>query len=65
MPLIAESARRAVLGQARNELKQAAGNNVRVAIVMASLGVDRAAAEKRLEETGGHLWKALRPAGDV
>ncbi len=44
---------------------EAAGNSVRVAIVIARLGVDRAAAEKRLEETGGHLWKALRPAGDV
>ena len=44
---------------------EAADNSVRVAIVIATLGVDRAAAEKRLEETGGHLWKALRPAGDV
>jgi N-acetylmuramic acid 6-phosphate (MurNAc-6-P) etherase len=35
------------------------GKNVRVAIVMAKLRVDRAAAEKRLAEAGDNLWQAL------
>ena len=43
----------------------AAGNSVRVAVVIASLGVDRATAEQFLGEAGGHLWKALRRTGEV
>jgi N-acetylmuramic acid 6-phosphate etherase len=35
------------------------GNNVRIAIVMAKLRLDRAGAQKRLAEAGDNLWQAL------
>lgn len=41
------------------ELLQAAGGNVRVAILMAKAGVDRAEAERRLAAAGGRISKAL------
>ena len=40
----------------------AAGNNVRLAVIMSKLGVDRSAAERRLAEAGDNLWKVLEPA---
>jgi len=36
-----------------------AGNNVRLAIVMAKLGLDLSAAEERLAQAGDNLWEAL------
>ena len=42
------------------ELLRAAGDNVRVAIVMARLSVDRASAEARLDAAGGRVAEALR-----
>jgi N-acetylmuramic acid 6-phosphate etherase len=38
----------------------AAGNNVRLAIVMAKLGLDVSAAEARLLQAGDNLWEAIR-----
>jgi N-acetylmuramic acid 6-phosphate etherase len=40
-------------------LLEASGSNVRTAIVMAALGVDRATAESRLREANGRISKAL------
>jgi len=42
------------------ELLTAAGNNVRVAIIMARAGLDRAGAEKRLARVRGRIADALR-----
>ena len=44
---------------------EAAGNNVRLAIVMVKLGLDRPAAEQRLVQAGDHLGKALESAGEL
>jgi N-acetylmuramic acid 6-phosphate etherase len=41
------------------DLLQASGNSVRVAILMARTGVDRAEAERRLAAAGGRISKAL------
>jgi N-acetylmuramic acid 6-phosphate etherase len=38
----------------------AAGNNVRLAIVMVKLGLSRQAAEERLAKAGDHLWEVLK-----
>jgi N-acetylmuramic acid 6-phosphate etherase len=42
------------------ELLAAAGNSVRIAIVMARTGVDRAEAERRLSRVGGRVSKSLQ-----
>ncbi|HUA19901.1 MAG TPA: N-acetylmuramic acid 6-phosphate etherase [Bryobacteraceae bacterium] len=42
------------------ELLEAAGNDAKVAIVMARLAVDRAVAEARLAAAGGHISEALK-----
>ena len=44
---------------------EAAGNNVRLAIVMVKLGLDGPAAEQRLAQAGDHLGKAFDSAGEL
>jgi N-acetylmuramic acid 6-phosphate etherase len=54
----------AVTGTGREEaalLLEAAGRNVRTAIVMGKLGVTREAAERLLERAGGRLRQAIQP----
>lgn len=46
-------------GERAAELLELSGRNVRTAIVMGKANVDRPAAEKRLEEAGGRISKAL------
>jgi len=65
---LADRARR-IIARAANvsyeradELLAAAGNNVRVAIVMARAQVDRAKAERRLATARGRISEALREA---
>lgn len=56
--IVAEAAQ--VSGERAGELFEAAGGNVKVAIVMAKLAVDRAAAESRLAQAGGRISEALK-----
>jgi N-acetylmuramic acid 6-phosphate etherase len=61
-----DRARRIVAAAARvsreqaGELLEAAGGSVKVAVVMAKLAVDRAAAEDRLSRAGGRISEALK-----
>ncbi len=45
------------------EIMERAGGHVKLAIVMARTGRDRASAERLLEENGGHVREALAAAG--
>ena len=66
---LADRARRIVVKAAgvsaerASELLEAAGGNVRTAIVMARVGVDRASAEQRLTAAEGRISEALRESG--
>ncbi len=44
---------------------EASGNNVRLAVVMVKLGLDRPTAEQRLVQAGDHLGKALDSAEEL
>ena len=50
--------------EASAQVLEESGHNVRLAIVMAKLGLDRTSAETRLARAGDHLWKALSTAGE-
>jgi N-acetylmuramic acid 6-phosphate etherase len=56
--IVAEAAQVSV--ERAGELFEAAGGNVKVAIVMAKLAVDRTAAESRLAQAGGSISEALK-----
>lgn len=56
--IVAEAAQ--VSGDRAGEFFEASGGNVKVAIVMAKLAVDRAAAEARLARAGGNISEALK-----
>jgi len=56
--IIAEAA--GVSGERAGELLEASGRNVRTAIVMSRLSLDRAAAEARLARAGGRIAEALK-----
>jgi N-acetylmuramic acid 6-phosphate etherase len=51
-----------VSNERATELLAAAGDSVRVAIVMSRAGVDRAAAERFLQAAGGRVTAALEKA---
>jgi N-acetylmuramic acid 6-phosphate etherase len=56
--IIAEAA--GVSGEQAAKLLEASGRNVRIAIVMARLSMDRLAAEARLKDAGGRISEALK-----
>ncbi len=52
--------RRGVEPERAAELLEEAGRSVRIAIVMAKRGVDRAEAERRLAQSHGRIAEALK-----